>query len=119
MHEPPAPRAAGTRDQVPWTSRTSTGPSTASRCWPSTAREPAPGEWLVVHSGYAIDRVDAADAEAVASELQRGASTTAAGVRGEDGHDHPLELRARADGRGRVRSRPERREACPAWSWPA
>jgi len=47
--------------------------------------EPAPGEWLVVHSGYAVDRVDAADAEAVASELQHSASTTAAGIRGEDG----------------------------------
>jgi hydrogenase maturation factor len=34
---------------------------------------PAPevGEWLVVHSGYAIDRVDADEAEAVAAELQR------------------------------------------------
>ena len=30
---------------------------------------PAPGEWLVVHSGYAIDRVDATEAEAVAAEL--------------------------------------------------
>ena len=28
-----------------------------------------PGEWLVVHSGYAIDRVDATEAEAVAAEL--------------------------------------------------
>jgi len=33
---------------------------------------PAPGEWLVVHSGYAIDRVDAAEAEAVATELRSG-----------------------------------------------
>ena len=31
---------------------------------------PAAGEWLVVHSGYAIDRVDSADAEAVATELR-------------------------------------------------
>ncbi len=30
---------------------------------------PEPGEWLVVHSGYAIDRVDAGEAEAVAAEL--------------------------------------------------
>ncbi len=30
---------------------------------------PAPGEWLVVHSGYAIDRVEPAEAEAVAAEL--------------------------------------------------
>jgi hydrogenase expression/formation protein HypC len=33
---------------------------------------PTPGEWLVVHSGYAIDRVDAAEAEAVAAELRSG-----------------------------------------------
>lgn len=31
---------------------------------------PATGDWLVVHSGYAIDRVDAAEAEAVAAELR-------------------------------------------------
>jgi hydrogenase expression/formation protein HypC len=31
---------------------------------------PDPGEWLVIHSGYAIDRVDTAEAEAVAAELQ-------------------------------------------------
>ncbi len=37
---------------------------------------PTPGEWLVVHSGYAIDRVDAADAEAVATQLQRAQSAT-------------------------------------------
>jgi hydrogenase expression/formation protein HypC len=30
---------------------------------------PGPGEWLIVHSGYAIDRVDAADAEAIVAEL--------------------------------------------------
>ncbi len=35
---------------------------------------PAAGEWLVVHSGYAIDRVDAAEAEAVEEELGRGAT---------------------------------------------
>jgi len=34
--------------------------------------EPVAGEWLVVHSGYAIDRVDSTEAEAVAAELQRG-----------------------------------------------
>ena len=34
--------------------------------------EPVPGEWLVVHTGYAIDRVDATDAEAVAAELKSG-----------------------------------------------
>jgi hydrogenase expression/formation protein HypC len=31
---------------------------------------PEPGEWLVVHSGYAIDRVDSAEAEAVVAELR-------------------------------------------------
>ena len=30
---------------------------------------PLPGEWLIVHSGYAIDRVETADAEAVVTEL--------------------------------------------------
>jgi hydrogenase expression/formation protein HypC len=30
---------------------------------------PRPGDWLIVHSGYAIDRVEAADAEAVVAEL--------------------------------------------------
>lgn len=34
--------------------------------------EPVDGEWLVVHSGYAIGRVDAAEAEAVAAELAGG-----------------------------------------------
>jgi len=32
---------------------------------------PVPGEWLVVHSGYAIDRVDSAEAEAIAAELRQ------------------------------------------------
>ncbi len=31
---------------------------------------PEPGEWLVVHSGYALDRVDAGEAETVAAELR-------------------------------------------------
>jgi hydrogenase maturation factor len=35
---------------------------------------PEPGEWLVVHSGYAIDRVDATEAEAVAAELRLAAT---------------------------------------------
>jgi hydrogenase expression/formation protein HypC len=35
---------------------------------------PAAAEWLVVHSGYAIDRVDTAEAEAVEEELRRGAT---------------------------------------------
>jgi len=32
---------------------------------------PAIGDWLVVHSGYAIDRVPAGEAEAVAADLGR------------------------------------------------
>ena len=35
---------------------------------------PMTGDWLVVHSGYAIDRVDASEAEAVAAELRRAGS---------------------------------------------
>ncbi len=31
---------------------------------------PVDGEWLVVHSGYAIDRVGREEAEAVAAELR-------------------------------------------------
>ena len=41
---------------------------------------PEPGEWLVVHSGYAINRVDRAEAEAVAAELRRAAVGGAAGA---------------------------------------
>jgi hydrogenase maturation factor len=33
---------------------------------------PEPGEWLVVHSGYVIDRADAGEAEAVAAEIAPG-----------------------------------------------
>jgi len=33
--------------------------------------EPGPGDWLVVHSGYAIDRADAREAETVLSEIAR------------------------------------------------
>lgn len=35
---------------------------------------PKPGEWLVVHSGYALARVDRADAEAVAAEVRSAGS---------------------------------------------
>jgi hydrogenase maturation factor len=31
---------------------------------------PVPGEWLTVHSGYAIDRVDAVEARAVQAEIR-------------------------------------------------
>jgi len=41
---------------------------------------PVVGEWLVIHSGYAIDRVDAAEAEAIAAELQRGIATVTVAV---------------------------------------
>lgn len=34
--------------------------------------EPAAGEWLVVHSGYAVGRADAAEAEEATAELGRG-----------------------------------------------
>ena len=42
--------------------------------------EPQPGDWLVVHSGYAIDRVDRDEAEAVAAELRAVKDTGAAGT---------------------------------------
>ncbi len=32
---------------------------------------PTPGEWLVVHSGYALGRADAGESEAVRDELRR------------------------------------------------
>ena len=50
--------------------------------------EPGPGEWLVVHSGYAIARAGAAEAEAVASELRaaaRAGATEAEAVASELG----------------------------------
>jgi hydrogenase expression/formation protein HypC len=31
---------------------------------------PVPGEWLVVHSGYAVDRVDPGEAESVVADLR-------------------------------------------------
>ena len=33
---------------------------------------PGPGEWVVVHSGYVIDRLDAADAKRAVAEIRRG-----------------------------------------------
>lgn len=32
---------------------------------------PVPGEWVVVHSGYVLDRVDPADARGVVREVRR------------------------------------------------
>jgi hydrogenase maturation factor len=53
--------------------------------------EPPPGSWLVVHSGYAIDRVDESEATEVL-ELQRhaGAALAPSGPlqRGVAGHPH-------------------------------
>ncbi len=42
---------------------------------------PRAGEWLVVHSGYAIERMTDDQASAVITELRRGAT----GVSGSDG----------------------------------
>jgi hydrogenase expression/formation protein HypC len=36
---------------------------------------PGPGEWLVVHSGYAIDRADTEEAESVVAELRAAAAS--------------------------------------------
>jgi hydrogenase maturation factor len=41
---------------------------------------PEPGDWLVVHAGYAIDRADAAEAAMVLAELGRGGATALAPV---------------------------------------
>jgi hydrogenase maturation factor len=34
--------------------------------------DPVPGDWLVVHSGYAIDRVEASEAAMTLAEFERG-----------------------------------------------
>ena len=34
--------------------------------------DPEPGDWLVVHSGYAIDRADPQEAETALAEIARG-----------------------------------------------
>jgi hydrogenase assembly chaperone HypC/HupF len=44
--------------------------------------DPEPGDWLVVHSGYAVDRVDKEEAEAVASELAAARAATQRADRG-------------------------------------
>lgn len=46
---------------------------------------PRPGEWLVVHSGYAIERMTDDQAGAVITELRRGS----AGVAGSHGQRGP------------------------------
>ena len=42
--------------------------------------KPVVGEWLVVHSGYAIDRVDDADAESVAMQIRQAKSISQMGA---------------------------------------
>jgi hydrogenase expression/formation protein HypC len=44
---------------------------------------PPPGSWLVVHSGYAVDRVDATEAAGVL-ELQRRAGAAPGAPRAEE-----------------------------------
>ncbi|MGO8873520.1 MAG: HypC/HybG/HupF family hydrogenase formation chaperone [Acidimicrobiales bacterium] len=39
---------------------------------------PRAGDWLIVHSGYAIDRVDRVEAESVAAELRAAADAEGA-----------------------------------------
>lgn len=38
---------------------------------------PRPGEWLVVHSGYALERADATQAAEIVAELRRAAGDVA------------------------------------------
>jgi len=51
---------------------------------------PGPGQWLVVHSGFALGPVDAAEARAVAAELaaarDREPPTPPTSSAGADGH---------------------------------
>jgi hydrogenase maturation factor len=44
---------------------------------------PVPGQWLTVHSGYAIDRVDAGEAEAVRDQLRSVTCTPRVNPEGE------------------------------------
>ena len=46
---------------------------------------PRPGEWLVVHSGYAIERMAEGEAHTVITELRRGRAIVA----GSDGQRGP------------------------------
>jgi hydrogenase maturation factor len=47
--------------------------------------EPAAGEWLVVHSGYAVGRAEPGEAESVVADLR------AVGARGPGGAGGPAE----------------------------
>jgi hydrogenase expression/formation protein HypC len=47
--------------------------------------DPEPGDWLVVHSGYALDRVEEAEAESVVAELRALLGVVDAGERGGSG----------------------------------
>lgn len=40
----------------------------------------SPGEWVSVHSGYVIDRVDAAEAASAAEEIRRAQASWAKGT---------------------------------------
>ncbi|MGA2293824.1 MAG: HypC/HybG/HupF family hydrogenase formation chaperone [Acidimicrobiales bacterium] len=37
---------------------------------------PQPGDWVVVHSGYVIDRIDTLDAQRTVAEIRRGKQIT-------------------------------------------
>lgn len=51
----------------------------------SSDRLPEPGEWVTVHSGFALQPVDAVEAEAVARELRRVLGQWGAGgIRGDE-----------------------------------
>lgn len=39
-------------------------------------RAPRPGDWVVVHSGYVIDRIDTLDAQRTVAEIRRGKQIT-------------------------------------------
>lgn len=49
--------------------------------------EPEPGDWLVVHSGYAIERVDRDEAEAIAAELRDAVRRVRGAAGGQDDDD--------------------------------
>lgn len=44
---------------------------------------PGPGDWVVVHSGFVLDRVDAVEAASIAEEIR--AARERVGVAGEGG----------------------------------
>ena len=79
MHEPVCTGCCGRPDRVRWRSRAVDG--TRTRCSLLALDGPDPGARVsgsVVHSGYAIDRVDSGEA---AASGERAASRTTAGAR--------------------------------------